>query len=56
MTTWVFSEEIAGHASASALELLTKARTFGDVAVFHIGAGADAAYAELGAHGATSWK
>ena len=54
MTTWLFSEEIDGHASASALELLTKARTFGDVAVFHIGAGADAAYAELGAHGATS--
>ena len=53
MTTWVFSEEIEGHASASALELLTKARTFGDTAVFHIGAGSDVAYAELGAHGAT---
>ena len=54
MTTWVFSEEIDGHASASALELLTKARTFGDVTVFHIGAGSDLAYAELGAHGATT--
>jgi electron transfer flavoprotein alpha subunit len=54
MTTWVFSEEINGHASASALELLTKARTFGDTTVFHIGAGSDAAYAELGAHGATN--
>jgi electron transfer flavoprotein alpha subunit len=54
MTTWVFSEEIDGHASASALELLTKARTFGDTTVFHIGAGSDAAYAELGAHGATN--
>ncbi len=53
MTTWVFSEEIDGHASASALELLTKARTFGDTTVFHIGDGSDAAYAELGAHGAT---
>ncbi|MEA2023627.1 MAG: electron transfer flavoprotein subunit alpha/FixB family protein [Actinomycetota bacterium] len=53
MTTWVFSEEIDGHASASALELLTKARTFGDTAVFHIGAGSEAAYAELGSHGAT---
>ncbi len=53
MTTWVFSEEIDGHASASALELLTKARTFGDTSVFHVGAGSDAAYAELGAHGAT---
>ncbi len=54
MATWVFSEEIDGHASASALELLTKARTFGDTTVFHIGAGSDAAYAELGAHGATA--
>jgi electron transfer flavoprotein alpha subunit len=54
MTTWVFSEEIDGHASASALELLTKARTFGDTTVFHIGDGSDAAYAELGAHGATT--
>jgi len=54
MTTWVFSEEIDGHASASALELLTKARTFGDVAVFHIGPGSDGAFAELGAHGATN--
>ena len=54
MTTWVFSEELDGHASASALELLTKARSFGDTAVFHIGAGSDAAYAELGSHGATT--
>lgn len=54
MTTWVFSEETDGHASASALELLTKARTFGDVAVFHIGPGSDVAFAELGAHGATN--
>ncbi len=53
MTTWVFSEELDGHASASAIELLTKARTFGDTTVFHVGAGSDAAYAELGAHGAT---
>jgi electron transfer flavoprotein alpha subunit len=54
MATWVFSEETDGHAPASALELLTKARTFGDVSVFHIGSGADAAFAELGDHGATS--
>ncbi len=53
-TTWVFSEESEGHAPASALELLTKARSFGDVAVFHIGAGSDEAFAELGDHGATS--
>ncbi len=51
-TTWVFSEESDGHAPASALELLTKARTFGDAAVFHIGAGSGEAFAELGEHGA----
>ena len=54
MTTWVFSEEADGHASAAALELVTKARSFGDVSVFHIGAGTDAAFAELGTHGAAT--
>lgn len=54
MTTWVFSEEMDGHASGSALELLSKARTIGEVSVFHIGAGADAAIAELGSHGAST--
>ena len=54
MATWVFSEEIDGHASASALELLSKARTIGEVSAFHIGAGADAAIAELGSHGAST--
>jgi len=53
MTTLVFSEEADGHASASALELTTKASGFGDVAVFHVGAGSADAFAELGAHGAT---
>jgi len=52
MTTWVFSEEIEGHASASALELLSKARTIGEATVFHIGSGSEVAIAELGAHGA----
>ena len=54
MATWVFSEESDGHASAAALELLSKARTIGDVSVFHIGAGTDTAFAELGSHGATT--
>lgn len=53
MTTWVFCEEFDGAASASALELLTKARTWGDVSVFYVGTGSDAAYAALGDHGAT---
>lgn len=52
MTIWVFSEEIEGHASASALELLSKARTIGEATVFHIGSGSEVAIAELGAHGA----
>ena len=54
MAPWVFSEEIDGHASGAALELLSKARTIGEVSVFHIGSGADAAIAELGAHGAST--
>ena len=54
MTTWVFSEEADGHASAAALELLTKARSIGAVSVFHIGAGSDAAFEELGVHGAAT--
>lgn len=54
MATWVFSEETDGHASAAALELLTKARSIGGTSVFHIGAGSSAAFEELGAHGATT--
>ncbi len=54
MTAIVFSEETDGHASASALELTTKAREFGDVTVFHVGDGSEDAMAELGDHGATA--
>ncbi len=54
MATWVFSEETDGHASAAALELLTKARSIGEASVFHIGAGSAAAFEELGEHGATT--
>ena len=54
MATWVFSEESDGNASASALELISKARTIDDVSVFHIGAGTDTAFDELGSHGATT--
>jgi electron transfer flavoprotein alpha subunit len=52
MTTWVFCEEQNGTASQSALELLTKARSWGDVQVFYVGAGTDEAFVELGSHGA----
>jgi electron transfer flavoprotein alpha subunit len=54
MAALVFSEEADGRASASALELTTKAAGFGDVSVFHVGAGAAEALDELGAHGATA--
>lgn len=52
MTTWVFCEEQSGSASASSLELTSKARSWGEVEVFYVGPGSDDAYAELGAHGA----
>ncbi len=53
MVTWVFCEEHDGAPSSSSLELLTKAGSWGDVAVFYLGAGSDAAFAALGAHGAS---
>ena len=53
MTTWVFCEELDDAPSSSALELLTKARSWGDADVFYVGTGNDAAFAALGAHGAT---
>jgi len=54
MSVWVFAEEAEGSPSDVSLELLTKARTLGDVSVFYVGAGSDAAWAMLGDHGATS--
>ena len=53
MTTWVFSEETDGSAAPAALEALTKAREWGDVAAFHVGAGSPDAFAALGDHGAS---
>jgi electron transfer flavoprotein alpha subunit len=52
MTTWVFAEETEGSAPDSALEALTKTRAWGDVDVFYVGPGSDAAFAALGDHGA----
>ena len=54
MTTWVFCEEVDGAPSSSSLELLTKARAWGDAAVLYVGTGNDAAFAALGAHGAST--
>ena len=55
MKTWVFSTESDGEAAGSALEALTKARDFGgQLGAVLVGAGSDAALAQLGAHGATT--
>jgi electron transfer flavoprotein alpha subunit len=53
MTTWVFCEEVDGQPSSSSVELLTKARSWGDAKVFYLGAGNESAFATLGSHGAT---
>lgn len=52
MTAWIFSEEVDGSPSEASLELLAKARTQGDVSVFYVGTGSDAAWVILGEHGA----
>ncbi len=54
MSIWVFSEEANGLPSGGSLELISKARTLGEVAVFYLGTGSDAAWAALGDHGAGS--
>ncbi len=54
MLVWVFAEEIEGAPSSISLEMLTKARELGDdTAAFYLGAGSPAAFAALGAHGAS---
>jgi electron transfer flavoprotein alpha subunit len=53
MTAWIFAEEIDGSPSDGSLELLAKARTHGDVNVFYVGSGSEAAWVTLGDHGAT---
>lgn len=54
MATWIFAEEANGVLNPGALELVTKARSFGDVHVFYLGTGSDEAFGALGAHGATA--
>jgi electron transfer flavoprotein alpha subunit len=53
-TVWVYAEVTPDGSNASALELLTKARSLGDVAAVALGPGATAAAPELGEHGATT--
>ena len=52
MNVWIFAEEVDGNPSTGSLELISKARSYGDVNVFYVGAGSDAAFAALGDHGA----
>jgi electron transfer flavoprotein alpha subunit len=54
MGVWVFAEDLDGTPTTGALELVTKARSLGDVSVFYVGSGSDAAWAALGDHGATA--
>jgi electron transfer flavoprotein alpha subunit len=54
MLIWVFSTDVDGALAPGALDLVTKARSLGDVAVFHVGTGSDGALAALGDHGATT--
>ena len=52
MRTWVFSEATDGAPGSLALEMLTKARSFGgDVAAIYVGAGSDEAFSTLGGTG-----
>lgn len=51
-SVWVFSREVDNGPSTLSLELLTKARDLGEVAVIYVGVGSDAAFATLGEHGA----
>lgn len=53
--TWVYAEVSAdGTVDTAALELLTKAREFGEVDTVALGPGATQAAAQLGEHGASS--
>ena len=52
MNVWVFSQEASGAPTTATLELLTKARSLGDVTAF-VGGDASAIAASLGEHGAT---
>lgn len=51
-SVWVFAEEENDAPSTLALELISKARSIGDVTVIYLGNGGDAAFATLGTYGA----
>ena len=51
MKTWVFAEEVSETPTTLALELLTKARSMGDVTALYLGS-SEEGIGELGRHGA----
>ena len=51
---WVFVQEQDGAPSTLGLELLTKARSLGDVTAIYVGAGSDDSFAAVGDHGASA--
>ena len=51
---WVFVREKDGAPSTIGLELLTKARSLGEVTALYVGEGSDAAFESVGEHGAKS--
>ncbi|MGF1618619.1 MAG: electron transfer flavoprotein subunit alpha/FixB family protein [Acidimicrobiia bacterium] len=52
-SVWVFIQEDDGAPSTLGLELLTKARSMGDVTAVYLGTGGDEAFATLGKYGAS---
>ena len=51
---WAFVEEVNGGPSPLGLELLTKARSLGDVTALYLGEGGDASFATIAEHGAAA--
>ncbi|HEY5686588.1 MAG TPA: electron transfer flavoprotein subunit alpha/FixB family protein [Acidimicrobiia bacterium] len=51
---WVFVQESQGAPTTLGLELLTKARSLGEVTALYLGSGGDGPFATLGEYGATS--
>lgn len=49
---WVFTQEMNGGPSPLSLELLSKARTLGDVTAVYVGTGSEESFATVGEYGA----
>jgi electron transfer flavoprotein alpha subunit len=53
-SVWVFVQEESGVPGSLGLELLSKARTLGDVTAIYLGSGGDSQFATLGEYGAAN--